>query len=286
MKKKTTTSSAPAPSHEAKEVERLRAALAGTSFSFEEEPIRERLIISVEGKEKQGKTHFALTAPGPICYQSIDIGDEGVVQKFTGDKKILKADYVIDIDKRMRDKGEDAVITHIAQLWEKFVDDYYAALKSGVRTIVWDTATEVWEFLRLARLGKLTQVMPKNYTEVNNEFRGLLRKAYSHDSNLILIHKSKEAWEDVPTDRGVKSRKTGLHERKGMSDVQFLVQVLVKAYREEVHDEKKNKSVSEFGIQITDSRHNPEANGLDLPNADFATVASYIMPDVDESAWQ
>lgn len=270
---------------ENKELDRLKAALAGTSFSFEEEPIRERLIISVEGREKQGKTHFALTAPGPICYQSIDIGTEGVIQKFP-DKKVMLANYDVEVSRKLREAGEDAVITHIAQQWEKFVDDYYAALKAGVRTIVWDTASEVWEFLRLARLGKLTQVMPKNYTEVNNEFRGLLRKAYSHDSNLILLHKSKEQWEDVPTDRGVKSRKTGAYERKGMNDVGFLVQAMVLCYREEVENEKSGKTESQFSVKILDSRHNPEANGEDLPDADFPMIASYIMPDVDESAWQ
>jgi hypothetical protein len=41
-----------------------------------------RLIASVSGKEKTGKTHFALTAPEPIIFFNIDVGTEGVVGKF------------------------------------------------------------------------------------------------------------------------------------------------------------------------------------------------------------
>ena len=43
---------------------------------------RTRLIVSVEGLEKRGKTHFAMTAPPPIAYFDMDIGAEGVVNKF------------------------------------------------------------------------------------------------------------------------------------------------------------------------------------------------------------
>ena len=41
-----------------------------------------RLVVRVGGLEKEGKTHFALTAPGPIGAIDMDRGMEGVVEKF------------------------------------------------------------------------------------------------------------------------------------------------------------------------------------------------------------
>ena len=58
-----------------------------------------RLIVSIAALEKCGKTHFALTAPGPIAYFNFDIGVEGVIGKFCKDKSIWVTDYSTDLDK-------------------------------------------------------------------------------------------------------------------------------------------------------------------------------------------
>ena len=55
--------------------------------------IRHRLIISVDGHEKQGKSHFALTAPQPIALFDVDTGLEGVVEKFEHTKGIYQNTY-------------------------------------------------------------------------------------------------------------------------------------------------------------------------------------------------
>jgi hypothetical protein len=48
-----------------------------------------RLILSIEGLDKSGKSNLAFTAPGPLGYLEFDIGAEGVVEKFQDDKVIL-----------------------------------------------------------------------------------------------------------------------------------------------------------------------------------------------------
>ena len=47
--------------------------------------------MTVFGAPKVGKSHFALTAPGPIIYFSLEPGLEGVVEKFMETKEVFIA---------------------------------------------------------------------------------------------------------------------------------------------------------------------------------------------------
>ena len=119
-----------------------------------------RLIMAASGREKQGKSHFALTAPSPIAYFDLDIGTEGVIDKFVANgKEIYHNDYNYHLLKDIRKQGPVDVAPYI-EMWEKFKSDYVSILESPVRTLVIDTATELWELLRMSRFGKLDQVMP------------------------------------------------------------------------------------------------------------------------------
>ena len=72
------------------------AKLKALGFSDDIVETPRRLIASLEGREKVGKTHFALTAPPPILFFNIDIGTEGVVGKFQeAGKKVFLYDVRI-----------------------------------------------------------------------------------------------------------------------------------------------------------------------------------------------
>ena len=162
----------------------IPSKLSGTGFKEADPSIKKRLLVAVEALEKEGKTHFALTAPGPIAVFDFDTGMEGVVHKFARQKKIYVSDYR-RLGNVMTNTPDNWIL-----LWEKFKREYIATMEAPeIRTVVMDTATEVWELLRMARFGKLTQVMPYHYGPVNAEYRELLRKAYSTEKNLILLHK-------------------------------------------------------------------------------------------------
>ena len=51
-----------------------------------------RLVMRISAHEKDGKTHFGLTAPPPIGVMNIDRGLEGVVEKFAKVKEIHVSD--------------------------------------------------------------------------------------------------------------------------------------------------------------------------------------------------
>lgn len=228
--------------------------------------VKPRIIMSISGLEKQGKTHFSLTAPGPIAFFSTDIGEEGVVGKFTKDKEI----FIMNIDKIDDDSANQAPAE-----FSRFKAAYLAILRGKeVRTIIIDTATEIWELLRMARFGRLTQVMPYMYGPVNAEYRALIREAYNWDKNLILIHKMKAQY--------INDKKTGEFERSGFSDTGFLVQVNTQIYRYSPADG------GEFVLWIKDCRQNPDLAGEEMegPMANFQMLASSILPDVDIKEWE
>lgn len=245
---------------------------------------RPRLIISVEGAEKSGKTHFAASAPGPIFYQGVDIGHEGVLDKFPG-KAFFPRLYDFDIPLTTNKNDPQAVAAYVSTVWERFVSDYRRALEAGARTIIWDTAGEVWEFCRMARLGKLTQVMPMSYGPVNAEFRDLIRLAFDHDSNLILLHKSLDEWENIQTTSGEKGRKTGRKKRKGFAEIGFLVQVNVQTRFAPGHQMGTMTIPPAFYVDILETRLSPELMGKSLVNPTFAQVAGALMPWMPASHW-
>src|SRR5574343_637649 len=77
--------------------------LAAAGFTDEVKPRAASAVISLAGLEGSGKTTWALTAPKPLFYQSTDFGDDGVVQKATG--QILRpkrGDYKLDIPHEYR----------------------------------------------------------------------------------------------------------------------------------------------------------------------------------------
>ena len=223
-----------------------------------------RLIMSIEALEKNGKTHFALTAPGPIAYFDFDIGTEGVINKFTAGKEIIVSEHRIPRDSD-GGKGFD-----FARGYETFHKRFMAALNNKqVRTLIVDTMSEAWELLRMARFGKLTQVMPRQYGPVNAEVRELIRQCFEHDKNVILVHKMKPQY--------VGDIWKGTYERAGFKDIGFLVQVNGQLGFDE----------GEFTCHITDCRQDMSLSGMDLagPLCNFPILAQMVFPTVDPERW-
>jgi hypothetical protein len=255
--------------------------LKGTGFAEADTEIRKRVILSVEGREKEGKTSLSLSAPGPIGVINMDLGLEGVVHKFARDKKIYVSDYKLPSTTRGNAKE---VAEEADKVWTSLMADYRAALRS-FRTVVMDTATEVWELLRLARFGKLAQVMPHHYTTVNSEFREMLRMAYDGNANLILVHKMKAVWVDVPDGKGgTKGSRTGEYERSGFSDTGFIVQASVRVSRVTTDTPGDDG----FRLQVLTCRQNAELTGqvLQAPMNTFPYLASMILPETSPETWQ
>lgn len=244
--------------------ESLIKQLQAMGFSDEIQVPKRRLIVSSEGREKTGKSHFGLTGPEPIIYLNIDIGTEGVVEKFQSEgKRVLLYDVRLP-----REASKDIW----SALWGDFklrVRKLYG-LKSG--TVLWDTASEAYELARLSHFGRLTEVKPSDYAVVNNEWRDILRTAYDSDMNTIFIHKTKAVWGMVSNSSGRSSlSKTNAFELSGFSEMGYMAQVNL------VHLREDTDQGTVFSVQIKDCRHNPGVagtvlRGLPLPAGEKRTL--------------
>lgn len=217
------------------------------------------------GPQKTGKNHFGFTAPDPIFCQSIDDGCEGVVEKFV-DGRIAKKDidlstYHIDISeddaKNVDRMGEAAEI-----VWNQWVADYLYALKNA-RTVIWDTETDAWALLRLARFGVLNPPSGRDrgniWGPVNAEYTRLLRMPLEIDVNFIMLQKVKDEYKN--------DKKTGGQVRAGFSDAAYIAQVVVQARR----------VGKEFSLYIEDCRDNPELNEFETPDNSFETLKGLVL---------
>jgi len=245
-----------------------------SGFNIANKAAKRRLIVSVEGTQKSGKDHFALTAPGDIYVHDFDFGLDGVIQKFQDKKKIFVAEYKLDIPAgtAIQDAADTA-----RPVWEKFQDNYYEGLKKG-RTSVLDTATDSYEVLRMAEFGKLQQVMPHHYTPVNQAMKSMFRAASDTDSNLIVLNRMKEEWINKVVNGKEKGEKTGNWIMAGYSGTYFEVQVCTRAYKED----------GQFKLLIFDCRFNPDLEGMVLEGdmLNFPMLGQLVFPDSSEEDWQ
>lgn len=251
--------------------------LLKSGFTKADPTVKKRLLMSVVGREKSGKTHFALTAPAPIVMFGIDIGCEGVVRKFISEKLILDSPD-IQVPSVTDYKDDDALCKKAAEEWGKFLSAYDQALRAPeIRTIILDTATEFWDLLRLARFGKLSEVPPSMYQKVNPEFKAVIRKAHDTMKNLILLHHMSPIY--------IGRNRTDKWERQGFSKTGALVQVEVLLEHLEARPPERPEALHQ--TKITLCRHDPLLEGTTLqePIATFPFVAATVMPESKYEEW-
>ena len=216
-----------------------------------------RMIVSACGEEKSGKNYFSFTFPEPIYVHSFDEGLEGTIEQFIDKKEIHVAKYDLEVQPGKASPQE--VAESADKLWNEFVVNYkYSLAAAGDGTVVIDTDTELYELLRLARFGKLTQVMPHHYGPVNAEFRDIVRGAYDVRCNLFLIGRLGDEWMN---DAAGKGNKTGARIRKGFGDLPYLTQINALCERVD-----RVGGGSDFQVQIESCRQNPECNGTTVAN--------------------
>jgi len=227
-----------------------------------------RIICIVGGLPKHGKSTFALTAPKKIAYMNFDKASEEDVLMYNASEDILFKNYW--------PAGHEQ--QDYMDIWDEFAKDYRTLLRADdIRTIVWDTGTELWNVLRMAFLGKLTKVMPHNYVEVNSEYRRLLDDAQHSKKNLIIPQKLKAEY--------VEGQTTGNYEISGFSESKYVVQVVTQIKRELTEG-----GVPYFVLKVVDSSKNlMDCLNVELSSLDdacnFQMLGLTVMPETNEEDW-
>lgn len=235
-----------------------------------------RLVINSTGREKCGKTHFAIhTTPDPIALIDFDIGTEGMVNKGGAPRRILHRQFTLRQQSIL--DGRTPTQNEYKEEWEAVQLAIRTAIKSKfIRTIVMDTATEAWELARLAEFGKLAGVVARNYMGVNSDFSGLVRAVYGRPGlNAVFIDKVKKEYKN--------DKWAGKYERTGFGDLPFAAQLVIEHYRDDDEDEGYP-----FGIRVMESRHDEELKGEEFSgaHANFKFIARRIFPKTPKDYWE
>jgi hypothetical protein len=182
-----------------------------------------RLMLSISGFEKSGKTHFALaTAPEPVFHAILDPNGYAIAQKLVRQSAQPGTAALALRDIRPERYKFDPQDTQkeCLEVWNQLRADLNAAMRVNKGTIVIDSGTEMWELLRIARLGKTDGTPARYYGPLNAEMRTIFADIADTDMNLIVTHKMKEeykannptgnmipaGWSDMPYTMGANAR--------------------------------------------------------------------------------
>lgn len=236
-----------------------------------------RLVLSLWGDAKEGKTHFSLTAPPPIWYINLDFGVDELLHKFPG----------LDVRRADLEMTEATDASTYKKLLANFHKDYVEALTMG-GTVVVDTATQLWQVVQKVKLDAVIEerteafyakhkkmpepgeikLFPFDYADANTYMGGLLRRAaQQRKTNVIFINRAKEDWSSQGP--------TGTVSFQGFKDTAAIVQMTLKLFtkREGQGDKKTFKVMG----KIESCRFDKELEGMELENPDFETLLAAVM---------
>ena len=209
---------------------------------------RKRLVMSLMGHQKTGKTHFSLEhTPRPVFYANIDLGTEGVTSK------IDVADVQEVVVRYEKGKKQE----EYKRLWSEVEDLYNEALAHNSGTLVIDSESQRWELQMLAEFGRTEQIMPRDRGNLNSDKRAFINACLASDMNIIFCSRVREVW--------LNNAPTGSYERRGYNGLDYDCQVVSwgqKRHNPALLDAAGNVvGGTEFGIQVMDSRLNPSMEG-------------------------
>jgi hypothetical protein len=223
-----------------------------------------RGVFSLAAREKHGKTHAACTLPGPIAYMDLDLGTEGVVEKFQRDGKQI---FVHQF--RLKEKAAAKTQLEWQQVWLEFQRMFWGilnALDGTGGTVVVDTETAMYDTARLAWFGKLSQVPSQFYNNCYEDLNKTISQIYDTDLNLVLLRKIVDAFQ------------TKEDEVKGFRDTPYIAQVNLESRRIDSVDANGNPQ-SRFELLVVSSRfEGATLTGQKVPGADMENLLMRMHP--------
>jgi len=276
--------------------------------------IKRCLSMCINGRRGAGKSHFALEfSPRPVLIQPLDPTLRFILEKFDltnvkmGQYPRLSAELtkaVSGIKKAAEIADSKEAFTKMQEeaqkVWATYSQDFYSAL-SWARTIIWDTGSEAWELLRLARHGKLTQIESFHYGALNSEFREMIRAAQDTGVNHIILQKMKEKWGETVSATGKVSRgPTGEWEPSGFSHIGYEVTLEGEVYQSLCTHQHPGPCMeghcaygcnppcgadAKFHLRITKCTQNADLIFRDFADPNFVEIATEVYGKTSPEEW-
>lgn len=217
------------------------------------------LIVSVTGRAKHGKTHFALSFPDPIKVYCFNRGADIVTAKFPS-KKITVHNFFLPIIEDELGEREWA-----GKIWSEFYKEFKTDCSSGeYQTLVLDAATEVWAICRQAITEEKNRkkLLEVEYEKPNLRMTSLLNYATNGGVNLVTIQYLK--------DRYVKGENTGEQELDGWKRTENQADIILEIARVAKGDKQVMRTT------VKDNRYDRDLNGLTLDDTGYPELLSLL----------
>lgn len=240
-----------------------------------------RLVLSVCGGPKVGKTHFALTATPPIRYLNLDFGILELLPKFPD----------LDIEVAHHNMTDDTNPITFGKLLRAFHADYLWALANTPGgTVVVDTATQLWQIIQKINLDDKMDARAKafraknkrepdegevrlyqyDYAQANTLMAGMLRRAMQQfTTNVVFIHRTKPVYD-------ARGQATGAIEFQGFGETPAIVQMSVMLRSAKLATPDDNGQGFQVTAKIESCRFDKELEGFDIVNPTFDILASAV----------
>ncbi len=182
-------------------------------FALASEAAPARTIWLASGEAGTGKTSLALSLGGPTLIQSLDKGTEGLASIREARNRGTKI-YVKEYDWTPEGSGsaagaDDFNQDYARKVRDEIIADYRYAMKAGVRVIIWDKETDIWEVFRYAEFGK-PSASAKDYAKLNQRYMALINESKATTISFCLIQGMKAEWgksaDGKPTPTGQRIR--------------------------------------------------------------------------------
>jgi len=254
-------------------------------------PTVPRLVVNIDGLDKCGKTYYAImTAPDPIAVVYHDPGTATVIAKARAAGRTI---YEMPIDWEIPDPNVIAAANvDKAQHelwyreWERLKSAHYAVIaQPKIRSLVWDTGTEVKNLCELAYFGKLKGNARLDVRgTMNADFTKLFWDLYNKrpDLNMLFIHKVSKQYKKNPgANPNSPGEWTGEYERKGYSDIGYMADMSLWCGWDRIYKDfytcLDDRQATRFGSELMSKKW--FARGTQDGVSAFWNLAMEVFPD-------
>ena len=229
-----------------------------------------RIVMSLWGMPKSGKTHFALTLPGKIV--AIEIGETGIEDlawKFRKDgKEIIHRPLI-----------SPSLSVTLAD-HKKILVDFEATLRAAiadttVKTIIIDSMSRLWRSIRVVKTEESfadsvrTKRNQADYELANDYHEQIVQLVRMRpDLNLVLVHRHREIF----AKNGESLQATGEVESRDYRGLENIVQIVM---RTDIKDKK-------FYQTMEYCRFDARLNGRVFEGYDYDKLVKFLFEDEEE----
>lgn len=245
-----------------------------------------RLLVGLEGPPDSGKSEFALSAPG--CGMCIVL-DRGIDPIFDNPNPPKTRNPNFGFKIISGPLATAGTQQEFLDTWKAYRQSAYDAVSDpAVRVVVLDGDSDSWEFQRLGAWGKVVQVPPHLYTEVNAARRAFYAKLWDSGKIIIATNKIKKHYTVVYDETTGKPKLDNAGkqvrewdgkswERQGFDDQEYLWQIQLRHTYED----------GKFKIDITKCKANMGLVGQSLTGdeCNFETLVQVCYPQVPLKEW-